>query len=399
MNAIRLHGSVLPADEGSDESGLLVLLPSLGTTTHLWEGVVDRLRRRTPSLRILRADLPGHGSSPAAAGPFEIADLAEGVLRLVDEIGGGRFWIAGVSLGGTVALELAASHGERIRGLAMFSSGSAIQQPSTWIERAAQVRASGTASLVVGSASRWFAPGYLSAHPDGPGAGTLNELTEVDDLSYASSAEALGRFDRTESVRAITTPALIVSAEHDEVTSPESMSRLADALPTARYAELADASHLSVLERPEEAAQLLADFLGQAETAAERGMRTRRAVLGDVHVDAATAAIIPETAAFQDFITRYAWGEIWTRPELSRRERSIATLAVLVADGHEHELRMHLRAAMRNGLSSTEIAEVIMHTALYAGLPPANRGLAILREVLAVIDDETGTGDGERTRG
>jgi 3-oxoadipate enol-lactonase/4-carboxymuconolactone decarboxylase len=279
----------------------------------------------------------------------------------------------------------------------MFSSGSAIQQRSTWIERAAQVRASGTASLVVGSAGRWFAPGYLSGHPDGPGAGTLNELTEVDDLSYALCAEALGRFDRTASVQAITTPTLIVSAEHDAVTSPESMSRLADALPTARYVELADASHLSVLERPEEAAQLLADFLGQAETAGERGMRTRRAVLGDVHVDAATAAIIPETAAFQDFITRYAWGEIWTRPELSRRERSIATLAVLVADGHEHELRMHIRAAMRNGLSSTDIAEVIMHTALYAGLPPANRGLAILREVLAAIDDEPG--DGEPTRG
>ena len=116
-------------------------------------------------------------------------------------------------------------------------------------------------------------------------------------------------------------------------------------------------------------------------------MVVRRAVLGDAHVDAATAAITEETAPFQDFITRYAWGEIWARPDLSRRERSIATLASLVTGGHEAELRMHVRAARRNGLARAEIAEVIMHTALYAGLPPANTALGIAREVFAEEPD------------
>jgi 3-oxoadipate enol-lactonase/4-carboxymuconolactone decarboxylase len=115
-------------------------------------------------------------------------------------------------------------------------------------------------------------------------------------------------------------------------------------------------------------------------------MAVRRAVLGDAHVDRATAAITAETADFQDFITRYAWGEVWARPQLTRQQRSIATLASLVTGGHEHELRMHVRAALRNGLTRAEIAEVVHHTALYAGLPAANSALAIMREVFAESD-------------
>ena len=97
--------------------------------------------------------------------------------------------------------------------------------------------------------------------------------------------------------------------------------------------------------------------------------------------------VTPETAAFQDFLTRYAWGEVWTRPQLTRAQRSIATLASLVTGGHESEFRMHARAALRNGLTRTEIAEVVHHTALYAGLPAANSAMAILREVFAADDD------------
>src|SRR5690606_11994616 len=106
----------------------------------------------------------------------------------------------------------------------------------------------------------------------------------------------------------------------------------------------------------------------RSETA-RRGDAVRRAVLSDAHGDAANAAITPETAVFQDFIGRYAWGEVWARPGLSRRDRSIATLASLVTAGHEAELRMHLRAALRNGLTPDELSEILLHTALYAGLP------------------------------
>ena len=115
----------------------------------------------------------------------------------------------------------------------------------------------------------------------------------------------------------------------------------------------------------------------------ERGMAVRREVLGDAHVDRAVAETTGFTADFQDLITRYAWGEIWTRPGLDRRTRSCITLAALVAGGHAAELELHVRAARRNGLTADEIKEVLLQTAIYCGVPAANSAFAIARGVLA----------------
>ena len=112
------------------------------------------------------------------------------------------------------------------------------------------------------------------------------------------------------------------------------------------------------------------------------GMEVRRAVLGDAHVDRAIEGTTEFTAPFQDFITRYAWGTVWAREGLDRRTRSAVTLALLTALGREHELAMHVRAALRNGLSPQEIGEVLLHSAVYAGVPAANRAFAIADEVL-----------------
>ena len=112
------------------------------------------------------------------------------------------------------------------------------------------------------------------------------------------------------------------------------------------------------------------------------GMRVRREVLGDPHVDRAEARTTDFTADFQDFITRYAWGEIWTRPLLDRRTRSCVTLTALVAGGHLEELALHVRAAVRNGLSADEIKEVLLQTAVYCGVPAANSAFAVAQRVL-----------------
>jgi 4-carboxymuconolactone decarboxylase len=114
----------------------------------------------------------------------------------------------------------------------------------------------------------------------------------------------------------------------------------------------------------------------------QEGMAVRRQVLGDAHVDRAVAATTPFTAPFQDFITRYAWGEVWSRPGLDRRTRSCITLAMLVALRSEDELAMHVRAALRNGLRPEEIGEVLLHAAVYAGVPAANAAFAISQRVL-----------------
>jgi len=117
-----------------------------------------------------------------------------------------------------------------------------------------------------------------------------------------------------------------------------------------------------------------------------RGMEVRRAVLGDAHVDRAIERTTQFTEDFQDFITRYAWGEIWSRPGLDRRTRSIVTLTALVASGREHELEMHVRAALVNGLTPDEIGEVLLQCAVYCGVPAANGAFAIAQRV---VDEET----------
>ena len=118
------------------------------------------------------------------------------------------------------------------------------------------------------------------------------------------------------------------------------------------------------------------------EQRAEQGMRVRREVLGDAHVDRAIAGTTEFTAPFQDFITRYAWGEVWSRPGLTRQERSIITLTVLAALQHEDELAMHVKAALRNGLTEAQIQEVLLQVGLYAGVPVANRAFAIAKRAL-----------------
>ena len=114
----------------------------------------------------------------------------------------------------------------------------------------------------------------------------------------------------------------------------------------------------------------------------DEGMRVRREVLGDDHVDAANARKTQFTAEFQDLITRYAWGEIWTRPGLDRKTRSCMTLIALIAQGRHEELALHVRAALRNGLTPDEIKEVLLHSAIYCGVPAANSAFAIAQEVL-----------------
>jgi len=124
-----------------------------------------------------------------------------------------------------------------------------------------------------------------------------------------------------------------------------------------------------------------------SDSAFERGMEVRRAVLGDDYVNAAIAGTTEFTAEFQDLITRYAWGEIWTRPGLDRKTRSAITLTALIALGRDHELAMHVEAALRNGLSRDEIKEVLLQSAIYCGVPAANSAFAVAKRVFATLDE------------
>ena len=176
---------------------------------------------------------------------------------------------------------------------------------------------------------------------------------------------------------------LAVAGAADQVTPPASAGEIADRVRNGTLVVLDAVAHLAPAEAPTEIARLLIDFAGRAaEDDHTAGMRVRREVLGDAHVDRAIAATTPFTSEFQELITRYAWGTIWTRPGLDRRSRSLITLTALVAQGHHDELAMHVRAARRNGLSDDEIKEVFLQAAIYCGVPAANSAFRVAQRVL-----------------
>ena len=381
-----LRGVVDATTSPDPAAPLLVLGPSLGTAVTGWEAASRLL---TDRFRVVRADLPGHGLSPATTGPLTIADLADGIVALVDSIGGGRFAYAGVSLGGTVGIELATGpHRHRLTGLAVICATAKMGDRGSWAARAEQVRVQGTPALVAASSARWFAPSFPHRDPDSVGR-TLQQLMDTDDGSYARLAEALGAFDRRAALGGLTVPTVLVAGDQDPVVPVTDATATAAALPGAPAAVvLTDTGHQAHIERPHAVADLLLGALAPPDRY-EAGMHVRREVLGPAHVDRATAGTTPETADFQRFITETAWGTVWTRPGLDRRLRSVATIASLVTAHHWEELAMHLRAGLRNGLSRDELVEVLLQTAIYAGVPAANSAFRVAKEVFG----EAGPGD------
>lgn len=247
---------VAAAPAGPPDAPLLVLGPSLGTSAAVWDPAAARLRTR---FRTLQWELPGHGAGPAAREAFTVAELAEGVIRLLDELGESRTMYAGVSLGGAVGLELLLAHPDRVDAAAIVCSGALIGTPAGWAERAASVRASGTPSVVVASAQRWFAPESLSRSPEITGR-LLNSLRDADDESYALCCEALASYDVRNRLVEISVPVLAVWGEFDAVTPEASSAEIAGGVVDGRLVEVVGASHLAPAERPDDVAELLQDF-------------------------------------------------------------------------------------------------------------------------------------------
>ncbi|HTW17389.1 MAG TPA: 4-carboxymuconolactone decarboxylase [Nocardioides sp.] len=388
ITAVRLSGAA-----HRTELPLLVLGPSLGTSAStLWTACAAGL---TDAFDVLAWDLPGHGHNTSVPDePFTMADLARGVLTVVNDVleqrgeAGGRFAYAGDSVGGAVGLQLLLDAPERVEGAVLLCTGAQIGDPASWAARIEQVRASGTPALVAGSAERWFGPGFLEREP-AAGSALLHTLQDAVDDGYALVCQALAGFDVRDRLGEVTAPVLAVAGAVDVATPPAKLAEIADGVRDGRLVVLDDVAHLAPAEAPGTVAALIRQhLLGETPPAApsaryDAGMTVRREVLGDAHVDRATANATEFTRDFQDLITEYAWGEIWTRPGLDRRSRSLITLTAMVARGHHEEFAMHVRAALRNGLTVEEIKELLLQTAIYCGVPDANTAFRIAQEVLA----------------
>lgn len=359
--------------DGATQAPPLLLGPSLGTTLAVWDPQVAALAR---AHRVIRWNLPGHGGSPASpAGEHSVGALAQRVLDLADQLGVERFAYAGISLGGAIGAWLAVHHPDRIDRLALVCSSARFGEPQGWLDRAAQVRADGSTDKIADRAdARWFTPAF-----DG-GRALVAAMRAVDPEAYAACCDALAAYDLRADLGRIAAPTLVIAGRADPATPVAHARELADGIPGASLVEVAHAAHLANVEQPAAVREaLLGHFTGDRHAA---GMAVRREVLGDEHVDRAVARTSRFTADFQDLITRYAWGEIWTRPGLDRRTRSCITLTALIARGHHEELAMHVRAALRNGLSAEEIGEVLLQTAIYCGVPAANSAFAIADRVI-----------------
>ena len=344
ITAVRLTGA-----RNRAELPLLVLGPSLGTSTKtLWNGCSAALR---DSFDLIAWDLPGHGHNRVVPDePFTMAELATGVLRVVEEVlaergeVGGTFLYAGVSVGGAVGLQLLLDRPERMNAAVLVCTGAKIGSESMWAGRIGQVSVSGTAVMVTPSAERWFGPGHRDRSPE-VGSALLESLQQTENDGYIAVCGALAGFDVRDRLAEIGVPVLAVAGSHDVSTPPESLRTIADGVAHGRFVQLEGVAHLAPADAPAAVVALLRQhFLGEEP-----------ALLDDIARD------------FEEFTDEYASRDVWSRPGLDRRSRHLIALAALIARGHHEELATHLSEALRNGVSENEIKELFLQSSLYCG--------------------------------
>ncbi|WP_416963697.1 4-carboxymuconolactone decarboxylase [Streptomyces sp. Agncl-13] len=411
--------------DGPEDAPVLILGPSLGTTWHMFDRQVPELAKQW---RVFRYDLPGHGGSPAHP-TGSVSDLADRLLATLDALGVQRFGYAGCALGGAVGLELVLRHPERVASLALIAASPRFGTADEFRQRGVIVRTNGLDPIARTSPDRWFTSGFAASQP-AITEWAVQMVRTTDPGCYIAACEALAAFDVRSELARIGVPTLVLVGSDDQVTGPAEARTLVAGIPDARLAVVPGASHLVPVEQPAAVTDLLVRHFstawqpayehstGQFAIAAtpvkpvlaappqlapiaeiapppavppqvmgrpdpyDAGIKVRREVLGDAHVDRALAQADEFSGDFQDFITRYAWGEIWDRPGLDRRSRSCVTLTALVAGGHLDELAFHTRAALRNGLTPAEIKEVLMQAAVYCGVPAANSAFKVAQQVI-----------------
>ncbi|MCW3474247.1 bifunctional 3-oxoadipate enol-lactonase/4-carboxymuconolactone decarboxylase PcaDC [Limobrevibacterium gyesilva] len=365
--------------DGPPGAPALLLLHSLGTSLHVWDGQAKALSR---SFRVIRPDLRGHGLTTVTSGPYSIDGMARDALAVLDALGVAQAHVGGLSIGGMLAQAIAVQAPERVLSLVLCDTAMAIPPAETWHQRAAAVRAGGMGAVADTVMARWVTPGFLGAPP---AQGLRAMLLRTDPEGYAGAAEAIAAADLSSA--ALCVPALVLVGDQDAATPLGTAEALARAIPGARLQVIAHAAHLPTAEQPDAVTAAMRAFLEPSVADFyEAGMAVRRQVLGEAHVARAGAAITEFDRPFQQFITRTAWGGVWTRPGLDRRTRSLLTLALMAALGHHEEFKLHVRASRNTGATPADISEVLIQVAAYAGIPAANSAVRIAKETFKEMD-------------
>ena len=243
--------------DGPAGAPVLVLGSSLGTTADMWRPQLDALAER---FRVVRYDHRGHGGSPAPPGPYRLDDLGADVLGLLDHLGHERVHLGGLSLGGMVAMWVAAHASQRVDRLVLVCTSARFGPPSFWAQRAAAVRAGGLPAVADAVVDRWFTPAFAAAHPEIVG-WARGMLTSCAPEGYAACCGAIETMDLEPVLGKITAPTLVIAGADDPATPPEHAERIAAGIPDARTAVVPDAAHLANVQQPAAVTRLLLDFL------------------------------------------------------------------------------------------------------------------------------------------
>jgi len=324
-----------------------------------------------PYFRVIRYDTRGHGASDAPGGDYSLEDLGQDVLRLADAADVERFAFCGVSLGGMIAQWLAIHAPDRV-GAIVLANTSGRPEAERMETRRRTVLAEGMPAVVDAVMQRFFSPRLLESESPIV-AESRRTLLATDPVGYAGCCAAVRDTNLVDELGRIRCPVLIVDGELD-VSLPWKGHGdvLAERLRHAAIVHL-PAAHLSNLERPRSFTAALLHFLLPADqNTYDAGMRVRRRVLGDAHVVRAGAS--PVSSDFQELITRYAWGTIWSRPGLDIRTRRLLALGLTAALGRWEEFRLHVRTGLGAELEWCDLEEVLLQAAIYAGVPVANSG-------------------------
>ena len=374
LDSVRLYYRL----EGIAGRPVVVLAHSLGCDHGMWEPQIAALTAR---FRVLRYDHRGHGASDAPAGDYTIEQLGRDALALLDRLGLDRVAWCGVSLGGMVGQWLATNAGDRLTHLVLANTSPRIGDPAGMDARRGTVLAEGMRAVVDLAMARFFAASLLAANPPRV-ASTRETFLATNPIGYAGCCAALRDFDGTALLPRITTPTLIVSGDADASMPWEAHgAALANGIAGAACARLAT-GHLSNLGLPRTFTRALIEFLAaDGRDPFEAGLDVRRAVLGSSYVDGRLASATDLTRDYQHWITEYAWGGIWTRPGLDVETRRLLVLAISAALARWEEFRLHLRAGLAAGLEWADVEEVLLQTAVYAGVPAANTAFTIASEL------------------
>ena len=371
--------------EGQAGKPVLVLSHSIGCDHGMW---VPQVTDLLPHFQVLRYDTRGHGASDAPADEYSVELLARDVLGLTDALGITKFAFCGLSLGGAIGQWLGIHASERLTGLVLANTTAQFGARSYWETRIKAVRDGGMAAVADLAMGRFFSPETL-ARGDVYANSIKSVLLGTDPGGYLGCCAALRDVDHRQSLSQIRVPVLVIVGDRDVSTPWEGHGEiLAREIPNARAVRL-PAAHLSNLERPRSFSHALFGFLlAQSSDIQGAGLALRRAMLGDAHVDRALASTNDFNREFQDLITRYAWGTVWTRPGLDRRTRRLLVLATLAALGRWEEFATHVRAGLVRELEPCDLKEVLLQTAIYAGVPAANTAFHVAQQEMDKVERE-----------